>query len=84
MPKYMKDESGFCYAWTETLATQKRLTAYDGEVDAGGFATDKPVKADKPVKPEKPAKAPKADVEPDAPTTNGDPLDAALAAAKLD
>lgn len=40
MPKYYKDESGFCYAATDALARMPEMAPWDGLVDANGFATD--------------------------------------------
>jgi hypothetical protein len=36
-PTYLKDESGFCYAYTALLAKEPHLTPYDGDVDENGF-----------------------------------------------
>lgn len=48
-PKFMKDAAGFCYVYTDTLAKQKHLTPYDGEIDANGMAVDaKPARQVKP------------------------------------
>ena len=45
LPKYFKDEAGFCYAATPALAELKGMTAHDGEVDEQGFAVEgKPAK----------------------------------------
>lgn len=80
MNTYMKDESGFCYAWTEALSKMAGMTPYDGEVNEGGFATDNAA----PVKPTKPTKAAKVK-EPEAPVVEPvDQLDAALAASAMD
>lgn len=37
-PKYMKDASGFCYAYTDAIANQSHLTPWDGAVHPNGFA----------------------------------------------
>ena len=56
LPKFFKDETGYCYVATAMLATQKHLTPWDGAIDAKGFATEaEPVKVA--AKPAKPAKA---------------------------
>lgn len=83
-PAFMKDASGFCYAYTDILAKQPQLTPHDGDVDAHGFATDgtKPAPAPKAAKAKKDAAA-VTDPVPE-PTPPADPLDAALADAKLD
>lgn len=38
LPPYMQDANGFCYATTPTLAANRSLTPWWGEVDAAGFA----------------------------------------------
>ncbi len=47
-PKYMKDESGFCYAYTDAIAKQSHLTPWDGAIHPNGFADPE---ADDPPKP---------------------------------
>lgn len=60
LPKYLKDELGFCYVATEQLMKVKRLTPWNGEIDEHGMAIEgeaKPARQPKPAKP----KAAKAD-----------------------
>lgn len=38
LPKYFKDQAGFCYVATEQLARAPDLTPWNGAVDAAGFA----------------------------------------------
>lgn len=60
LPKYLKEESGFCYVATEQLLKVKRLTPWNGEIDKHGMAIEddaKPARQPKPAKP----KAAKAD-----------------------
>lgn len=40
LPRYFKDASGFCYVATAALAARADLTAWDGAVDAAGYATE--------------------------------------------
>lgn len=40
LPKFYKDETGYCYTATPHLAKLAHLTPWDGEVDAKGFATE--------------------------------------------
>lgn len=65
-PKFLKDENGFCYAYSGLIAGEKHLTPYDGEVDEAGMATD-----EKPVKQGKKSKAqdtpPPVETPPDTP-----------------
>lgn len=39
-PKFLKNEDGFCYVYTDALATIPELTPYDGDIDAHGMATE--------------------------------------------
>lgn len=40
LPRYFKDQSGYCYAASEALAKKGTLEPWDGAVDANGFAVD--------------------------------------------
>lgn len=38
LPKFFKDESGFCYVATRELRAVEGLTPYNGKIDERGFA----------------------------------------------
>lgn len=40
LPKFFKDDSGYCYIATPHLAGEPGLTAWDGKVDSRGFALE--------------------------------------------
>lgn len=40
LPRFFKDEDGFCYIATPLLAAQPHLTPHDGDVDERGFAVE--------------------------------------------
>lgn len=42
LPRYFKDETGFCYVATEQLASKPGMTPWNGAVDAAGYAQDAP------------------------------------------
>ena len=70
LPKYFKDEAGYCYNATPALAKLPNLTPWDGSVDAQGFAVAEPEPEAKPVK-SRPARTKSAPVdEPPAESTD--------------
>lgn len=42
LPKYFKDETGFCYNATPLLGGLTTMTPWAGGVDANGYAVDEP------------------------------------------
>lgn len=56
LPKFLKDETGFCYTATPHLANLQHLTPWDGAIDEHGFAVNETVEV---VPAAKPAAKPK-------------------------